>query len=211
MRICSDKYLEEECQHIRQSFYNLKYPRAFIKDCHNKAKKIKTRVRNNAEETPKKQVIVVPRSQHSEIISKFVRRTGIRVVDTSGEKISQLIAAPTKVKNKRDDSLVYKIPCKGCSLPYYGETSRGLKKCIAEHKRDFRTHNTNNSLVKHSESCLRLPDWEHAEILKADLSRTGRKTLESSLIESFPCTNTKAKDVRLAKSVAIALVKEFLG
>ena len=37
------------------------------------------------------------------------------------------------------------------------------------------------------------------------------KTLESSLIESFPCTNTKAGDVRLAKNVAIALVKEFLG
>ena len=106
MRICSDEYLEEECQHIRQSFYNLKYPRAFIIDCHNKAKKIKTRVRNNAQETPKKQVFVVPRSQHSEIISRFVRRTGIRVVDTSGKKISQLIAAPTK--KKRDDSLVYK-------------------------------------------------------------------------------------------------------
>ena len=163
-----------------------------------------------AQKRHKKKVIVVPRSRYSEIISRLVR-TGIRVVDTSGEKVSQLIAAPTKVKNKRDDSLVYKIPCNGCSLPYYGETSRGLKKRIAEHKRDFRNHNTNNYFVKHSESCLRLPDWEHAEILKADLSRTGRKTLESSLIESFPCTNTKAGDVRLAKNVAIALVKEFLG
>ena len=56
-----------------------------------------------------------------------------------------------------------------------------------------------------------LPDWEHAEILKDELSKIGRKTLESSLIEAFPCTNTKAGDVRLARSVALALVEEYLG
>ena len=107
--------------------------------------------------------------------------------------------------------MVYKIPCKGCNLSYYGETPRGLKKRITEHKRDFRNHNLSNSLVKHFETCAHLPDWEHAEILKDELSKIGRKTLESSLIESFPCTNTKAGDVRLARSVALALVEEYLG
>ena len=62
-----------------------------------------------------------------------------------------------------------------------------------------------------------LPDWEHAEILKDELSKIGRKTSslhlhqESSLIEAFPCTNTKVGDVRLARSVALALVEEYLG
>ena len=64
---------------------------------------------------------------------------------------------------------------------------------------------------KHLETCPHLPDWEHAEILKDELSKIGRKTLESSLIEAFPCTNTKAGDVRLARSVALALVEEYLG
>ena len=210
MRICSEEYLEDECEHIRQSFLNLKYPRAFIVDCYNKAKRIKARVRTHQEEKPKEQIIVVPRSQHSEVISRSIRRTGIRMVEKSGEKIGQLVAAP-KTQNKSSNSLVYKIPCKGCNLSYYGETSRGLKKRITEHKRDFRNHKQNNSLVKHLETCPHLPDWEHAEILKDELSKIGRKTLESSLIEAFPCTNTKAGDVRLARSIALALVEEYLG
>ena len=132
------------------------------------------------------------------------------MVEKSGQKISQLVAAPRR-KNRRDESVVYKIPCNGCDLPYYGETSRGLKQRIVEHKRDFRNHNINNSLVKHTDRCPHLPDWKHAEILKRNLCKKERKTLESCLIEAFPCTNTKAGDVKLAKSVALVLVEEYLG
>ena len=105
MRIRSEEYLEDECEHIRQSFLNLKYPRAFIVDCYNKAKRVKARVRTNQEEKPKERIIVVPRSQHSEVISRSIRRTGIRVVEKSGEKIGQLVAAP-KTQNKSSNSLV---------------------------------------------------------------------------------------------------------
>ena len=59
--------------------------------------------------------------------------------------------------------------------------------------------------------CAYLPDWEHADILKRGVSKAKRKILESSLIEAFPCTNSKAGDVKLAKSVAIVLVEEHLG
>ena len=210
MRICSEDYIEEECNHIKKTFHNLKYPQAFIVDCYNKAKKIRTRANSNKDERPKVSIIVVPRSKYSNTIAKSVKRSGIRLIEQSGQKIGQIVQYK-RVRTQCDNSLVYKIPCKGCTLPYYGETSRGLKKRIEEHKRDLRNHDTKNSLVKHLEDCPYLPDWEHADILKKGLSKTNRKILESSLIEAFPCNNSKAGDVKLAKSVAIVLVEEHLG
>ena len=95
--------------------------------------------------------------------------------------------------------------------PYYGETARGLKKRTTEHKRDLRNYNVNNSLVKHIESCPNLPNWKEPEVLKSGLSKSQRKLLESSLIESMKCTNSKAGDIKLARSVAKFLVEEHLG
>ena len=89
--------------------------------------------------------------------------------------------------------------------------SRGLKKRITEHKRDLRCHNTNSSLVKHLDVCPHLPDWDHARALKSGLSKLDRKLLESCLIEAFACTNSKAGDIKLAKSMAFALVEEYIG
>ena len=126
MRVCSEEYLKEECEHITESFRSLKYPRAFIVECHNKTRRIKARASTETEEKPNAHIVVVPKSQHSEAISRAVRRSGIRVVEKSGEKVGQIVMLK-KPKNQRDSSLAYNIPCNGCSLPYYGETSRGLK------------------------------------------------------------------------------------
>lgn len=189
---------------------NLKYPKAFIVDCRNKAERIRARGRRDTEEKTKEHVIVIPRSRHSETISRAVRRSGVRVMEKSGQKIGQLVKMK-KAGEGRRDSVVYKIPCNGCSMSYFGETSRGLKKRITEHKRDLRNHNGNSSLVKHLESCPHLPDWENAETLKVNLSKPARKILESSLIEALPCSNTKAGDIKVAKSVAIILLDEYLG
>ena len=131
-------------------------------------------------------------------------------MESSGRKIGQLVNKNGS-KEQTDESLVYKIPCHGCSLPYFGETSRGLKKRISEHKRDLKYHNINNALVKHTQSCQRLPDWEKADILKANLNRTGRKLLESALIEALPCTNSKAGDIRVARGVATMILEEQLS
>ena len=210
MRICSNENLKEEYDHIVHIFLQLKYPKAFIVDCFNKAKRIKTRTNHINQETPKKDMIVVPRSKYSETISKAVKRTGLQVIEKSGQKIGSIVA-PKLSKCRNEESLVYKIPCGGCKYPYYGETSRGLKKRTTEHKRDLRNHNVNNSLVKHIESCPNLPNWKEAEVLKSGLSKSQRKLLESSLIESMKCTNSKAGDIKLARSVAKFLVEEHLG
>lgn len=209
MRVCSQEYLQEECEHIMGSFQNLKYPKAFILDCRNKAKRIKE-TSNKKKEKPKEQVIIVPRSEHTGTIGSYVKRSGIRLIEQSGQKIGQVMVTK-KPQARNDDSLVYQIPCKGCYMPYYGETSRGLKKRITEHKRDIRVHNNNSSLVKHLEVCNSFPDWDNAKTLKSGLSKLDRKMLESSLIEAFACTNSKAGDIKLAKSVAFALVEEYIG
>ena len=210
MRICSPENLKEECDHITDVFRSLRYPRAFIIECYNKAKRIRNRTENGTNEKPKNAIVVVPRSQNCEALSKMLKCSDIQIVEKAGMKIGQVVSKKKKC-DRSETSLVYKITCKGCTLPYFGETSRGLKKRLMEHKRDFRNHNTNNAMVKHAEKCGRLPDWDHAEIIRDSLSRSDRKTIESSLIESCRCINSKAGDIRLGKSLAVLLVRKRLG
>ena len=97
-------------------------------------------------------VILVPGSTHSEVISKAVKKAGLQIVEASGRKIGQLVNKNGS-KEQTDESPVYKITYHSCSLPYFGESSRGLKKRISEHKKDLMYHNINNALVKHTQSC----------------------------------------------------------
>ena len=36
---------------------------------------------------------------------------------------------------------IYKIPCKGCSVVYIGETGRCFNTCLSEYKRDVKSIN----------------------------------------------------------------------
>ena len=52
-------------------------------------------------------------------------------------KLRQLVAKPRRSSNvdaRHVQNVVYKIPCKTCSMSYIGETSRPLLKRIAEHR-----------------------------------------------------------------------------
>ena len=57
-------------------------------------------------------------------------------------------------------------PCGGCRKKYVGETGRGLKTRVAEHKRDVMEHRVSNAMVLHVEESNHLPRWEGASILQ---------------------------------------------
>lgn len=197
LRICSDEYVEEEINHIFRVFTKLKYPKALLVKLKKKAKDIKKKKEakrnvNVEDQGPKAEriykLLVVPNSRSVPLISRGLRHAGIKVVEQSGTKICDIVMNKYE-KTKNERSVVYKIPCGGCSKAYYGETHRGLKTRISEHKRDLKHHRMYNSMVVHAEEDDHLPRWDRAEEVKVGLTKRKRKIVESALIGSMPCTN----------------------
>ena len=82
----------------------------------------------------------------------------------SGQKLYDLAYTNTR-DDTRQQSVVYSIPCGSCSLVYYGEMARGMKRRIKEHRSYLRHHRTTNSLVLHAEKHGHLPRWENVVAL----------------------------------------------
>ena len=197
-RICSAEYLEEEINHIFDIFRNLKYPKSLLIQWKNKAKRIERskeqeKQRENEVDktsTPRheERMVIVPHSKHTRDIAEGLKQAGIKIVEKSGIKIGDIVKNKER-KTNNENSIVYKIPCGGCSKSYIGETYRGLKTRLSEHKRDFRNYRLTNSMVVHAEQENHLPKWEDAEAIMTGLSKTHRKIFESVFIEKFSCTN----------------------
>ena len=127
----------------------------------------------------------------------------------SGRKIGNLTRP--KPENAESDSIVYKIPCSGpCNKSYIGETGRGLKTRLQEHKRDVRDHNRSNALVLHIEKCQHLPAWGRAEVIEKGMTKSVRKAVEAAHIGLQDTVNERPGFFTWAKSGAkIALQKKI--
>ena len=82
----------------------------------------------------------------------------------------------------KTDIGVYKIPCKGCSSSYFGETGRGLEIRLKEHQRAYRDMADNSALVKHSWRNDHQINWKEASIIYKDKNVGNRRLVEGAFI-----------------------------
>lgn len=214
LRICSPDYLNEENDYIFKVFESLRYPKAFLIKCKNKAKHIVRKKKQNKDKNDEKKdcndrIITVPHSEHLHIISKGLAQAGVKVMEKSGLKIGDIVKRREK-RPMNENSIVYRVPCGGCKKFYVGETYRGLKTRISEHKRDLKNHKETNSIVIHATEEGHLPKWEAAETVQKGISRAQRKILESALIECVPCTNHKSGFYSLGTAVCQLAFKKYI-
>ena len=200
-RICSEEHLEEELHHIQRIFRSLKYPEAFLARCKQKAKKIRCNRPNKDKKNRK--VIVVPYSRHIETISQFLKPADVVIVAKTGKNIGQIVKEKNKIQNEH--SIVYRIPCKGCLKPYYGETGRSLDVRLKEHKKDLQFQRP-KTIVKHSHECGFLPDWEMAGSIKEDIDKRTRIALEAAVLEVKDCMNPKTGRITLSETASKLLL-----
>ena len=205
-RICSDIYLEDEINYIKRSFRKLKYPNGLICRMKEKAKEIHNRTNAHKTENEKKSTyITVPNSINTESMDKFLLEGGMKAAKVSSNKIGKIVRRKEKSPNN-ELSVVYQIPCKGCSASYFGETSRGISKRLSEHKNDLRAHRTSNSLVQHVDKHGHLPNWKEAKILQKGLGKKARKTVESAYINTNENTNGRDGFVCLSKVASVLVL-----
>ena len=194
-RICSEEFLEEEVDHIYNSFMKLQYPKGYVIRIKKKAEEI--RRRSNEEKRKRQQelkqrgrFISIPNSKHANEIATSLQASGINVAIVSGFKVRDL--ACSKIATTASNSVIYRIPCSGpCSKSYVGETGRGLKTRLQEHRRDVRNHNVSNAMVLHLEHCQNLSAWDKATVIEANLSKPIRKAMEAAYIMMEDTMNVK--------------------
>ncbi|XP_076069780.1 uncharacterized protein LOC143041658 [Oratosquilla oratoria] len=142
--------------------------------------------------------------------SALLRRAGLKIASTSSTKIGEVVRGKSKNEHN-NNSMVYRIPCGGCDLNYFGETGRGIHKRTYEHKSDLRAHRTSNALVIHAEEYGHLPNWDGVEILKQGLDKKKRKIVEAAFIASQPCCNHRDGFIKLSKMSGWMILQELKG
>ena len=197
-RICSEEYLEQELAYIQEVFRNLKYPKAMIVRCKAKASKIR-RQKSKTEERKKLKVVVVPHSEHVDTIAHFLKGTEVALVSKTGRNIGHIVK--NSHKSSHEHSLVYKIPCTGCTKPYYGETGRSLQVRLNEHRKDVQ-YQRPKTIVKHTHDCGALPNWNGAHSIKENINKQTRIAVEAAVLEVRECMNPKTGRITLAETAA---------
>ena len=208
-RICDEEFLEQEIEHISKTFERLKYPRGFLIRQKKKAREIiKLKKSQNREERPERW-ITVPYSKKANMISKKLESVGIRVAMNAGQTVGDIIKRKSKKEEKEKEkesavekSVVYEIPCSGCYETYVGETGRGVKIRLKEHKNDVKFHRTSNAIVLHIDHCRHLPKWEDTKILEKGMSKQKRKILEAAHIMCKNTFNTRSGFITWSSSAA---------
>ena len=210
IRICSEEYLPDEMKYIIEAFLKLKYPVGLLHRLRKKAITISERTEKRKKAG---NFIVVPTTRKGEEIAKQLSGVGVEIAFSSGKRIGDLVKTRYGTINQggqRDPkSVVYKIPCDKCQLAYIGETSRGIKKRIQEHKNDLRHHRTSNSMALHAEKHDHLPNFGKAEVLHAGKKRRMRKLIEAAHITTEETTNHREGFITLAKTTASIVINSM--
>ena len=176
------------------TFQRFKYPLAELisfrekgKENHSPTKKSDSQPRAK-KQTP---LVIAPHSTFSEPVRALLSPF-LSIVTTGGRKVGKMLL--NKKDDKRDEdkcnsSVVYRIPCGKCSRVYYGETGRGLKTRMREHKGDLRNHRVSNAFVTHVDEAEHLPDWARATSLRKDFTKIQRKIVEAAFIATEDTLN----------------------
>ena len=162
--------------------------------------------------TLREKSITVPNSKYSGEIGHLLRKAGINVACSTGEKVGGIVRRKEGCRGaKVDDSVVYQIPCGNCNLSYFGETGRGLHTRTYEHRNDLKSHRTSNALVVHADKYGHLPNWGMVKTLHKGLERRKRKIVEASYITSYPCCNNRDGFIKLASTTSWLILQELRG
>ena len=119
----------------------------------------------------------------------------------------------TQAKNssKRNNSVVYQVPCGTCEKSYIGETGRGMEQRLKEHKRDLRNDMDHSAFVVHARKTSHLPDWDGATTLASCKTKGNRKATEAAYIATNDTINTRVGFIKWAKSAAVFSIKNTKG
>ena len=188
-RICDPCNLDNEIEHIKNSFSKLAYPLHVIDKSLSMARK-KYYNPENPSEFSMKNNITLPYNKQLDSIKKSISHFNSQMNKTDSN-ISLTFRYPNTIRNRlvknssrlgNKESGVYCVPCLECSECYIGETGRNLAVRLEEHKQACRTGNSYNAIATHSLDLDHRIGFSSAKIVYKCNNINIRKIAEGSLI-----------------------------
>ena len=117
----------------------------------------------------------------SERIRRVLNEAGVGVAMRPVKTIRHILPSPKDPYTVEDKScVVYKIPCSDCDYVYIGQTKRGLKSRLADHRRaTSQLRPELSALCEHAMDFNHTIDWEKSEILKVENNYSKRLISEA--------------------------------
>ena len=85
--------------------------------------------------------------------------------------------------------MIYKIPCRDCTLCYIGETAQWYDEREKQHKRCIRNQDENNALFRHIRTTGHEIAWDKVEFIAFETRTQCRKMKESFYIDMYAAKN----------------------
>ena len=172
---------------------------------HSKNSNNKNNPANKIMDSPNDRYLVLPNNKVSTMLAENLKIQGFKLVTTTSDTIRSLLNKQKHIHTDPEAG-IYEIPCASCDLAYYGQSARNLRKRINEHKRDLRSGQTNNSIVKHNYELNHSPRFESAKVLKFCNDPRRRKILESAIIAIYPNINHRPGSYNLVNNIARKII-----
>ena len=142
-----------------------------------------------SQDSPYKQFTSIPYVQgSSEKIRRVLNEAGANVAMRPVHIIRHVLPLPKDPYTSEDiGCIIYEIPCLDCNFVYIGQTKRGLKSRLAEHKRATLNQKPEQSaLCVHAMAFEHNIDWINAKILEVENNYSKRLVSEAWFINSRP-------------------------
>ena len=145
--------------------------------------------RSQTQNSQFKQFTSIPYVQGtSDRIRRVLNEAGVGVAMRPVKTIRHILPSPKDPYTTEDKScVVYQIPCSDCDYVYIGQTKRGLKSRLADHRRaTSQLRPELSALCEHAMDFNHTIDWEKSEILKVENNYSKRLISEAWFINAHP-------------------------
>ena len=190
--LCDPEYLQAELDNIEAVFVENGYSKLEVQEA---MKERQQRTKEDDEQETRGIVLMPNIPNFTEKFNRIARRHKFKVANKTNNKVKDLASKAKAPLGKKNNQIVYRIPCKCKKNSYNGETYRKWETREKEHKdkvrltqSDIATGNMDRAtkrmndndggLARHSTVCNAGIDWENAKIIGKERRWTQRKYLE---------------------------------
>ena len=129
-----------------------------------------------------KNMLVLPYHKNFKELPSLLKYFNINIVFSNPNTIEKML-----IKNSPSQAscCLYTIPCKDCDKKYLGQTSKGLKTRLGQHKYSVRTAQSSNAIFIHFSHFNHRVDWANGKEIMFCNDYVSRNVIESALIKTY--------------------------
>ena len=183
LRFCDPEFLDQEFEHIFDSFKRLGYPKHILQQSLSKAKR--SYFTGSPEHNHNNRILKFPYHPQLLTLQHLLRHQNINLVFTQNNTLKRNLVKNSNPKYTQNTG-IYIIPCSDCNQVYVGETGRDLDVRVREHKYACRTGAPNSAVARHTLDDGHRINFKEAAIVcnESDIGR--RRVIEGALIHLLP-------------------------